>query len=525
MKHIITYFVLGMALLGAPLGLFAETNSTTTLTAESAMVEQAVHVAELGVSDVWLLPTSSLYFIKEWKRGFTRLFTFGEVNNTALLLRFTNEKMAEALEVEATNPTNVSAFREALENYQDAENKLGEKLKKVKLKEDDKKAKELFARLDKESVVRATVLSRVEKRWTTDPYAEDATRTAIQGDPDFDMVAKTVRNSQSTIINSWTSVFERRVDVKQRAEAELVRAESEYNLLKTEVIKFLTESGDVSGAIAIREQGVKKPEISIDEAIVMKMAPLHSGIENAKYAPTRIDNTPARISTNMTIGKQTQGRDFGDRMKAGLETAGGMLANGKSAFAEGKFGEAFGHARTVLVMVGSTRREMEDIAIKEQGVKSGNPLYYDKGMVGEHPLRGGSDQKTKVCHPSATETCDNGTELERPTTPQPKTEPTVVPRTALPVACTEEAKMCPDGSSVGRTGPACAFTACPTTTTPTPKPTEAVMCTTQYDPVCGVDGKTYGNACEANVSGVRVSAKGECATAIETGTMKSPDAR
>ena len=30
-----------------------------------------------------------------------------------------------------------------------------------------------------------------------------------------------------------------------------------------------------------------------------------------------------------------------------------------------------------------------------------------------------------------------------------------------PVACTQEAKQCPDGSYVGRTGPKCEFTACP----------------------------------------------------------------
>ena len=33
-----------------------------------------------------------------------------------------------------------------------------------------------------------------------------------------------------------------------------------------------------------------------------------------------------------------------------------------------------------------------------------------------------------------------------------------------PIACTQEAKQCPDGSYVGRTGPNCAFAACPTST-------------------------------------------------------------
>ncbi|HEY5383147.1 MAG TPA: hypothetical protein VIJ88_01165 [Candidatus Paceibacterota bacterium] len=33
-----------------------------------------------------------------------------------------------------------------------------------------------------------------------------------------------------------------------------------------------------------------------------------------------------------------------------------------------------------------------------------------------------------------------------------------------PVACTMEAKLCPDGTAVGRTGPNCEFAACPTST-------------------------------------------------------------
>lgn len=36
------------------------------------------------------------------------------------------------------------------------------------------------------------------------------------------------------------------------------------------------------------------------------------------------------------------------------------------------------------------------------------------------------------------------------------------------------------------------------------------VCTKIYQPVCGCDGRTYGNACEAHENGVDVSKEGEC---------------
>ena len=41
-------------------------------------------------------------------------------------------------------------------------------------------------------------------------------------------------------------------------------------------------------------------------------------------------------------------------------------------------------------------------------------------------------------------------------------------------------------------------------------PKEDCICTLQYDPVCGCNHKTYGNACEANCAGITSYTSGEC---------------
>lgn len=42
-----------------------------------------------------------------------------------------------------------------------------------------------------------------------------------------------------------------------------------------------------------------------------------------------------------------------------------------------------------------------------------------------------------------------------------------------------------------------------------------LACTLQYDPVCGVDGKTYGNSCMLNADHVAMKHKGECGAEIQ----------
>lgn len=103
--------------------------------------------------------------------------------------------------------------------------------------------------------------------------------------------------------------------------------------------------------------------------------------------PTRIDSTPVRISTNLTIDRQTPKADFGDRLAAGMQTVGGAIASGAAIAAPLVPGSAI-----VSAAVSSVSQLGGSLS---QGTSSGAATagMYTSGLVG---LGGGTGINTTV---------------------------------------------------------------------------------------------------------------------------------
>jgi len=152
--------------------------------------------ADLGVSDVGTLPTSRWYFFKEWKRGITRIFTFGAIAKAELELKITNQKAAEIIEVEKVNPDDTKAIAKAIENYTKAQERLKARLAKLTENSENPNIAKLIENVDEKMGKHLAVLS--ERALKSGGECDNTSETPSKDD-DCDRINLAVENAQAKI--------------------------------------------------------------------------------------------------------------------------------------------------------------------------------------------------------------------------------------------------------------------------------------------------------------------------------------
>ena len=269
--------------------------------------------SDLGVDNVGTLPTSNFYFFKEWGRGFSRFFTFNATAKAELELKITNEKAAEALAVEKANPDDAEALTKALQNYTKAQERLNTRLLKLKDNSENPKVAELLKKVDEKTAKHAELLEQL--------VGKIATGTIVNDDTD---VSKILDNARNNIEKTFTISVEKENDVKQRATDQIKRAED-----------------------TIRETTNAMQEVSTTRGM---------------WLPSTGDTGQPGISDQGAAGGLDSYLAFSrDRLK-----------DAKTAFEAGKFGEAYGLARSAEVTARNGLRKIDVFTIKQKTTKVEN---------------------------------------------------------------------------------------------------------------------------------------------------------
>lgn len=332
--------------LGFPSGAFAAQGEPIPGIDYPLGFELLIVSSDLGVENVGTLPTSPFYFLKEWRRGFSRLFTFDAVAKAELELKVTNEKAAEALEVEKLSASDAEDLHRALQNFTDAQARLNAQLTKLSEISENPNVAEFMKRVDEKTAKHIELLEHISERWSSDPYAEDAARQGGTGDPDFDLLIEEMQDALDNTRETFTAT------VSSGAGAG-------------------TPTGSVSFLKQKASDQIESASTAIEEAndVLMQVSTTR-GVSRP--------STDAEAGQNATVPKQTQGTTFGEKAKIGdsgdsdgldifdrwgklIAKAREHLAEAKKAFAEGKYGEAYGLARSAEAVVGGAHESEDDV--------------------------------------------------------------------------------------------------------------------------------------------------------------------
>ena len=209
------------------------------------------HDIDLGVPDPGVLPTSPFYFVKEWRRGITRLFTFNPIKKAELELTILNEKAAEAQEVEETSGDNIEAVKAALENYRDAHDRLETRLRALKETSENPNVDKLLSNLAEKTIKHEKLFADLDEKFKD---KEEIKEIIEKTKEKLEKVVSEAARKEKDSLEKFSERFKK--EIEKEGDDDETLAESSAHQIKeasekiAELEKKIAETGNASENVA-----------------------------------------------------------------------------------------------------------------------------------------------------------------------------------------------------------------------------------------------------------------------------------